>query len=270
MSIIEAIILGLLQGATEFLPISSSGHLLIVPDLFKMAEPSLTVIAVAHQGTLLAVLIYFWADIWSILRGVANGLRQRQPLGTTESRLGWYVLVGTIPAVLVGLPLSSKFDELFTPVAAAFSLIITSAFLIIGERYLSGRKALPQMSWGDAIFIGVAQTIALIPGNSRSGITISAGLVRGLDRATAARYSFLLGIPAIAGAGLLALLDLLQANDLRQQLPILITAFLTSAISGYLCIRFLLNWLKSHSLQVFIIYRVVFGLFYLLFVWLVR
>ncbi len=270
MSILEAIILGLVQGATEFLPISSSGHLLIVPDLFKLSEPSLTVIAVAHQGTLLAVLIYFWADIWSIFRGVITGLRQRQPMATTESRLGWYVLVGTIPAVIVGLPLSSKFDELFSPVAAAISLIITSAFLIIGERYLTGRKALPQMSWGDAIFIGIAQVIALIPGNSRSGITISAGLVRGLDRATAARYSFLLGIPAIAGAGLLAVLDLLQASDLRQQLPILITTFLTAAISGYLCIRFLLNWLKSHSLQVFIIYRIAFGLFYLLFVWLIR
>lgn len=267
MSILEALILGIVQGATEFLPVSSSGHLLIVPDLFNLTEPSLNVIATAHQGTLLAVLVYFATDLWAIAKGVLGGLRQRQLFGTTEARLGWYVVAGTVPAVIVGFPLSARFDEMFSPVAAAISLIVTSLFLVIGERYLTGKKSLSQMNWSDALFIGIAQVLALIPGNSRSGITISAGLVRDLDRATAARYSFLLGIPAIAGAGLLALFDLLAAPDLSQQLPVLLITFLTSVITGYLCIRFLLNWLKSHSLIPFIIYRVVLGTAYLLLAW---
>jgi undecaprenyl-diphosphatase len=264
MSILEAIILGIVQGATEFLPISSSGHLLIVPDLLNMPEPDLTVISIAHVGTLLAVLIYFRQDIWDILNGVWTGIRQRQLLGTTEARLGWYVLVGSIPAAAIGLPLSDTFDSFFTPVMAAVALYFTALFMVLGERVYRGRKSLEHMTWTDAIIIGLAQMVALIPGISRSGSTITAGLWRGLDRGTAARYSFLLGIPAIGGAGLLAVLDLLQATNLAQQIPTLLATFITSALTGYLCIHFLLSWLKSRSLYLFVGYCVIFATGYLL------
>lgn len=264
MSILEAIILGIVQGATEFLPISSSGHLLIVPDLLNLPEPDLTVISIAHLGTLLAVLIYFRQDLWGIVKGVWQGIRQRQLMGTTEARLGWYVLGGSLPAAAVGIPLSGLFDTLFTPVMAAVALYFTALFLLLGERWVSGRKSLAQMTWPDAIAIGLAQMLALVPGISRSGSTITAGLWRGLDRGTAARYSFLLGVPAIAGAGLLALLDLLDATNLAQQVPTLLATFVSAAATGYLCIHFLLSWLKSRSLYLFVGYCIVFATVYLL------
>lgn len=265
MSILEAIFLGVLQGATEFLPISSSGHLLLVPDLFNLAEPDLNLISIAHVGTLLAVLIYFRQDIWAIAAAMWQGLRERRLMGTTEARLGWFVLGGSIPAAVVGLPFADQFDTLVTPVMAAVALYFTALIMVLGERWLSGRKNLDQMGWADALWIGVAQMLALMPGISRSGATITAGLWRGLDRETAARYSFLLGIPAIAGAGLLAVVDLLQAGEWLVQLPGLLATFAAAAVTGYFCIHFLLSWLKSRSLYLFVGYCILFATAYLLY-----
>lgn len=265
MNLIEAIFLGILQGATEFLPISSSGHLVLVPTLFNMADPGLSLIAIVHEGTLLAVLLYFRQDLWQVVRGVWIGLRQGQPLATAEARLGWYIVVGSIPVAVAGLTLEDFFEDVFgTPVAAAFFLLVTAALLVAGERLLSERKQLDQIGWPDAIAIGFFQMLALFPGISRSGSTITAGLWRGLDRATAARFSFLLGVPAILGAGLLALLDILAADSLAAQLPLFLTAFLAAAVSGYACIYFLLNWLRQHSLYVFAAYCAGFGIVYLI------
>ena len=265
MTIWQAILLGILQGATEFLPISSSGHLVLVPELLQIPAPGLSLIAIVHEGTLVAILIYFRQDLWQILRGVLVGLQQRQPLGTTEARLGWYILVGSIPAAVAGLTLESFFDSVFgSPTAAASFLLVTAVLLVIGERLLSGAKKLADMTWADAIIIGLFQMLALFPGISRSGSTIVGGLLRGLDRSLAARYSFLLGVPAILGAGLLAILDLREANDLTQHLPVLVTSFVAAAVSGYACIYFLLSWLRQRSLYIFAIYCAVFGLTYLL------
>lgn len=264
MSILEAIFLGILQGATEFLPISSSGHLVLVPRMFNLTQPSLTVIAIAHVGTLLAVLIYFSRDLWNILRATLSGILQGAPLATTEARLGWFIVVGSIPAAVAGLTLEDFFDEVFgTPVAAAAFLLVTAVLLVTGERLLSGQKKLSQMGWVDAIIIGLFQMLALLPGISRSGSTITAGLARGLSRATAARYSFLLGVPAILGAGLLAVLDLLEAGNLAAQAPALLATFVAAAVSGYACIHFLLSWLRRRSLFPFAIYCVVLGSGYL-------
>ncbi len=263
MSLLEAIILGIIQGATEFLPVSSSGHLAIIPALTSLPTPGLTVSAIAHLGTLLAVLIYFWGDVLSIIAALWRGLLARTPLAQPESRLGWYILVGTIPAALVGLALEDWFEGIFAnPNYAAFFLLITAGLLILGEKTLSGAKDLGEMGWLDAIAIGFAQMLALFPGISRSGSAITAGLSRGLNRESAARYSFLLGMPAIAGAGLLSIFDLVDAPDLAQQMPTLCATFATAALVGYACIAFLLNWLKQRSLYPFAIYCVCLSAFY--------
>jgi undecaprenyl-diphosphatase len=265
VTIIEAIILGIIQGATEFLPISSSGHLLLVPSLFNLSEPNLDGIAIAHQGTLLAILVYFRVDLWEILKGVAHSLRNRQPMETVESRTGWYIAAGTVPAILVGFFLAGAIESLFAnPTTAAMMLIVTGLILILGERILTGNTAMEDMKWSDAIFIGLAQALALIPGISRSGITISAGLGRGLSRPAAARYSFLLGVPAIAGAGLLAFIDLIQSPTIAEDISLLAITFLASAVVGYLCILFLLNWVRTRSLYIFAAYCISFGLIFLI------
>lgn len=266
MSILEAIILGIIQGATEFLPISSSGHLVLLPTIFNITEPSLNMSAFIHWGTLLAVLIYFWRDVWGIITAVLQGLINRQPMGTTDARLGWFIVVGTIPAGVAGLLLEDFFEDVFgEPLIAAGFLLVTAVILVVGEKLFSGKKETAQMTWKDAIIIGLFQMFALFPGISRSGSTITGGLSRGLDRATAARYSFLLGIPAIFGAGLLALLDVLSADNLANDLPVYMAGFVTAAITGYMCIHFLLSWLKQHSLYLFAIYCALFGGGYLLF-----
>jgi undecaprenyl-diphosphatase len=265
MTLLQAILLGVLQGATEFLPVSSSGHLLLVPRLLKMTSPTLSTVAIVHEGTLLAILIYFRRDLWQILKGVWRGLRERRPLSNQDARLGWYIVVGSVPAAVAGLTLEASFERIFsTPIMAAVFLLGTALLLVIGERLMSGRKAIQEMGWVDAIYIGLFQMLALLPGISRSGSTITAGLWRGLDRAAAARYSFLLGVPAILGAGLLALLDLLSASIPGSQWVVLIASFSAAAISGYLCIHFLLSWLRQRNLYPFAIYCATFGGLYLL------
>jgi undecaprenyl-diphosphatase len=260
MSILEAILLGIVQGATEFLPISSSGHLVLVPAILGLPQPSLNIIAIAHLGTLIAVLIYFHRDLWSIIIAVLTGLIKRSPMQDTNSRLGWYIVIGSIPAATVGLLFAEFFDQVFgTPTLAAFFLLMTALLLIWGERMYTGEKILDQMTWMDAIAIGLFQMLALFPGISRSGSTITGGLWRGLDRETAARYSFLLGVPAILGAGLLSIFDLQQSGSLISEWQVLLAAFLSAAVVGYACIYFLLAWLRSHSLYIFAAYCAIVG-----------
>lgn len=265
MSIFEAIILGIVQGATEFLPVSSSGHMVLVPASFNMTQPDLNAVAIAHLGTLLAVLIYFYKDLCKITAGTLSGIRTGQLMGTTESRLGWYIVVGSIPAAAAGLTLEDYFEKIFSaPLYAASFLLCTAALLIFGERVRTGEKTLSKMTWLDAIVIGVFQMLALLPGISRSGSTIVGGLLRGLDRGIAARYSFLLGVPAIVGAGLLSVLDLVDSPDLGNKLPALLTTFFAAAVVGYACIHILLQWLKKRSLIPFAVYCSAFGIIYII------
>lgn len=269
MTLFEAIFLGIIQGATEFLPISSDGHLVLLPALLGLDAPDLNLISIAHQGTLLAILIYFWDDIRQITFAVFDGLRRRQPLGSLESRLGWYIAVATLPAVIIGLGFKDFFERaLSQPMVAAFCLLLTAAFLVVGERLMTGKMTLRQMGWADALWVGLLQPLALMPGISRSGVTIATAVWRGLDRPAAARFSFLLGIPAILGAGVLGLIDLLQAGNSAGQAPFYFVTFLTSALVGYACIHLLLNWVRQHTLYPFAIYCAVFGLLYLVLAWL--
>lgn len=265
LSFWAALLLGFVQGATEFLPISSSGHLLLIPTLLGLDEPDLTLVSIAHLGTLLAVLVYFRQDIWEIIRGVLMGLRARAPLAEASSRLGWFILLGTIPAGVVGLLFEDFFDRVFgLPLIAAFFLLVTAGLLVVGERVMSGQKRITAISWLDALIIGVFQMMALFPGISRSGSTITGGLIRGLDRETAARFSFLLGIPAILAAGMLASLDLIQVQVTPDILLLYAVTFVTAAITGYACIYFLLAWLKKRTLYIFAVYCAIFGLLFIL------
>ncbi|MDJ0752486.1 MAG: undecaprenyl-diphosphatase UppP [Ardenticatenaceae bacterium] len=264
MTIFEALILGILQGATEFLPVSSSGHLVLIPAVFNLQPAGLTAVAIAHQGTLLAVLLYFYKDLWQIVTGVLRGLADRRPVDNPNAKLGWLIVFGSIPAAFLGLLFEDFFEELFgEPAWAAGFLLVTAALLVIGERMRSGHKPQEEMTWLDTFIIGLFQGLALFPGISRSGSTIVGGLLRGFDRSTAARYSFLLGIPAILGAGLLSILDLLTAPDLATQITPLIVVFVAAAVSGYACIHWLLQWVKVRGLIPFAVYCALFGVFYL-------
>lgn len=265
MSFLEAIILGIIQGATEFLPISSDGHLVLIPAVFNMTPPDLVMIGLVHAGTLLAIISYFLRDLWTIGRAWLAGIVRRDPLSDDNARLGWLMLLGSVPAGIIGLGLKDFFERQFeSPVVAAVGLLVTAAFLVAGERLLRGTKKVSQLTAVDTLIIGTLQVLALLPGVSRSGTTIAGGLWRGLDRPSAARFSFLVGLPAIAGAGLLAIIDIFSANG---SLPAghYLAAFVAAAVTGYLCIAFLLNWLRRHSLYPFAVYCAVVGTLFLLF-----
>ena len=265
MNIFEAFILGIIQGATEFLPVSSSGHSVLIPAVFGLSQPTLGMSIIAHLGTWLAVVIYFARDLWHIATTAVTSLKEGQFMAYPESRLVWHIIISCIPAALVGFLFKDWFTALFTNARrAAFFLIGTAAILIIGERLLSGQKQLAEVTEQDALIIGLFQVVALFPGLSRSGSTIMAGLIRGLNRELAARYSFLISVPIILGAGLVELPGLLRTGFVAQ-LPVLLTTFFTSAIVGYLCIHFLMSWLRRRSLYPFAIYCAIFGLLFLLF-----
>lgn len=250
---LAAIIWGLVQGLTEFLPISSSGHLVIVPAFLAEAgidiePPSLSVSAVLHLGTLLAVLVYFRDDVMKALRFRSD------PEGRKILLL---VVIGTIPA-LIGLPLESALDTFQETVSnVGWTLMVTGVALIIGQRLANGMRTLVDGRIPDAIVVGIAQAFALIPGISRSGITISAGNGRGFQPVEAARFAFLLGIPAIAGAGLIQVPELMEEGQFGADL---IVGLAVAAVSGYVAIAWLLAALRKTGLLPFAIYCLAVGL----------
>ena len=265
MSLFQALVMGIVQGATEYIPVSSSAHLVLVPWLLGWPDAPFTFEVLVQWGTLVGVFIYFWRDLWDIARAVVVGLAQRQPLATASARLGWYILLGTIPAVIFGLLLKSIFEAAFAaPVAVMVILFGTATILLAAERFGRRERTLADFGWLDALIVGLWQVLALFPGISRSGSTIGGAMLRGFDRPAAARFSFLLSIPALLGAGILAIADLLGTGALRTELPALAVGFVAAAISGYLCIRWLLGYLQSHSLRVFAIYCILFALFCLI------
>lgn len=264
MDIVQAIILGIVQGATEFIPISSSGHLILIPWWFNWPVPSLELNVIIQLGTLLAVLIYFWRDWLRVLGGGLNLLRTRR-LDDPDSRLFVFLVIGSIPAGVAGLLLKDFFDQVFQNAPmAAFFLLVTAGLLILSEHSGKPARTMAEMTWQDAILIGVGQMAALFPGVSRSGSTIAAGLLRGIKREDAARFSFLLGTPAFLGAGLLSVLDLIAEGNFSSQLPLLVGGFVSAAVVGYLTIAFLLAYLRQRRLYIFAVYCAAFGLISLL------
>ncbi|MCW8796680.1 MAG: undecaprenyl-diphosphatase UppP [Chlorobium sp.] len=268
MTLFEAIILGIVQGLTEFLPISSTAHLRIVPALAGWQDPGAAFSAIVQIGTLAAVLIYFYKDIHSITRGVFDGLRSGRPFETQESRMGWMIAAGTMPIVILGLLFKTEIEtSLRSLYWISVALIVLALMLTLAEWLMKRRadkglkaKTMNDIGWKEALLIGLAQSIALIPGSSRSGVTITGGLFLNLSRETAARFSFLLSLPAVFAAGIYQLYetwDQLMASG--SDLLNLAVATLFAGIVGYASIAFLINYLKQHSTALFILYRIALG-----------
>lgn len=268
MNLFEAVILGIVQGLTEFLPISSTAHLRIVPALAGWKDPGAAFTAIVQIGTLAAVLIYFFRDITSIVREVVRGILKGRPLGTPEAKMGWMIAAGTIPIVVFGLLFKTEIETSLRSLYWISSALIGLALLLtVAEGRVKtrlklglGMKSMEEIGWKEALLIGLAQSVALIPGSSRSGVTITGGLFLNLSRETAARFSFLLSLPSVFAAGIFQLYEtrevLLSSPD---NLTAILVATLVSAVVGYLSIAFLLNYLKHHTTKVFILYRLVLG-----------
>jgi undecaprenyl-diphosphatase len=262
--VLQSIVLGLVQGLTEFLPISSSGHLVVVPAMAGWDDPSLTFDLVLHVGTLLAVVAVYRDDLWALARGVA-GLG---PDPTGARRLATLLVVGSIPAGAAGLALGAFFEDRFEePIWASAQLAVTGVILLAAE-HLAGRalRRPRDVDAPRAAAIGVAQAVSILPGISRSGTTIAAGIALGVDRPTAARFSFLLSIPAIAGAALTKVPDVTDGTfDLTAAVA---AGFAVSAITGYLAIQVFLRYLRTHSMRPFAYYLFAFAPVSAVVVWL--
>ncbi|HEY8425964.1 MAG TPA: undecaprenyl-diphosphate phosphatase [Limnochordales bacterium] len=265
MDVGAAVVLGLVQGLTEFLPVSSSGHLVLVQHLLGITTPQLLFDVVVHLGTLLAVLVALRTEVLAVLRGVVAWPRLLAggPLAASDARdgqLAAWVLVGTIPAGIVGLTLDDAIEGLFGSVrTVGLALMATAALLAVADRARGRSAGLTEVGWGRALVIGLAQAVAIIPGISRSGSTIAAGLLTGVQRDAAARFSFLLAAPTIAGAGLLAALKGASGELASPGTAVLLTGFAAAALSGYVAIRLLLATLQRGALRYFAIYVAVVG-----------
>lgn len=263
MTVLEAIVLGLVQGLTEFIPISSTAHLRIVPALLGWEDPGAAASAVIQIGTLLAVLIYFRGDIVRMTAAFFRGLVHRTPFADPDARLAWYIIAGSVPIVVLGL----AFQDFIETGARSLwlisgSLIVLALLLGVAEVVAARKERLrgeDEITFADAMAIGLGQSLALVPGVSRSGSTIMTGLFRGLSHAAAARFSFLLSIPAIFGSGMY---ELVAERDHLAGLgwgPILV-AILVAFISGWASIWFLIRYLRTHTTGVFIWYRIALGI----------
>ncbi|MGH3327145.1 MAG: undecaprenyl-diphosphate phosphatase [Streptomycetales bacterium] len=258
MNAFQAVVLGVVQGLTEFLPISSSGHLRIVPALFGWPDPGAAFTAVIQLGTMTAVLIYFRHDIVRIVGTWTRSLWRPELRGELDARLGWYIGLGTIPIGVFGIVFQHQIETVARDLRIiGATLIVLGLILLLADRTGRRRRMLSNLSLRDGLLIGAAQALALIPGVSRSGSTITAGLLLGFTREAAARYSFLLSIPAVVLSGLFQLGDIGKDG----QVAVVPTAIATllSFLSGYASIAWLLRFLTSHSTAVFVVYRVLLG-----------
>lgn len=251
LSKLEAFILGIIQGLTEFLPISSTGHLYLGRHLFNLNEAGLLLDTMLHIGTLIAVFIFYKREFIKIIKN---------PFG----KLTWLLVIGTIPAVIVGFLFKDYFDDISkTGVTIGWEFLLTGCFLWFAETIKQGRKRMDDITFGDAFFIGIFQAASIFPAISRSGLTIGAALIRKIDRESAAYFSFLLSTPAIVGAIILQLFELLEGNGEEIPTSSLLIGIAASAIFGYIAVKWMIRYLKNHSLKVFAVYVWILGAFIL-------
>jgi undecaprenyl-diphosphatase len=269
VTLYQAVVLGIVQGLTEFVPISSSAHLIIVPWLVHWNDPGLIFDVALHLGTLTALVWFFWEDWVRLISAGVRSIIEWKIGDDTDRRLAWFLVIGTIPGVIAGLLAENAIERMFhqpnTPhtlgamVAMAAIIALLGLGLFIAERTARHVRRLEQISLRDTLLIGISQAAAIFPGVSRSGATITSGLAIGLRRETAARFSFLLAAPIILGAGVKSLLDvpgeLATGMMTSSDLLMLAVGFLAAAVSGYLSIKFLLRFLQTHSTDVFVYYR---------------
>jgi undecaprenyl-diphosphatase len=267
MTYLQALILGIVQGLTEFLPISSSAHLVIVPYLFRWQLPSEQVFpfdVLVQWGTLVGVIVYFWKDLVQLFLGVLEALRNRD-WKHEQFRLAVNITVASIPAGLIGLALKGAVERAFhQPGLTGVFLLVTAGLMLVAEKFGKHIKQLPSISWLDALFIGIGQALAVFPGISRSGSTISAAMIRDFKRDDAARFSFLMSIPIMQLAGLYSALDIGVIANWHAFLPVLLVGFVAAAVMGYISISFLLRFLRSRTLYPFIWYCLGLGLIIIL------
>lgn len=263
MTIIHAILLGIIQGLTEFIPVSSTAHLLLGQRFLGLPanEAMFSFLVIVQLGTLVSLFAFYWKDLLSIVRGTLNFQRS-----TPERDLGIYIILATIPALVAGYLLKDAVEALFTQpmLQASIRLFAAAGLLTLAEWLTKKNRTLDSMSWLDALFIGIMQIIAVFPGASRSGTTISGGMFRGFDRPSAARFAFLMSVPVMLAAGGYEMLDVLQMPNFGEFLPLLAVGFITAAIVGWFAIRWLIQYLSKRSLYVFAAYCAVLGVIVLL------
>ncbi|MGQ9920025.1 MAG: undecaprenyl-diphosphatase UppP [Desulfobacca sp.] len=257
MDILHAIFLGLIQGLAEFLPISSSAHLALLEHYFRVQEAGLAFDVLLHVGTLVALISYFWQDWWDMGRALLRPER----FNRLERRLFWYLVVGSVPGALAGFLLEKQAETIFrTPTHIAVLLAVMGVILYLADRLARHQRRLPGITMGDAILIGCAQALAIMPGVSRSGSTITMGLFLGFTRETAARFSFLLSTPIIFGAGLYHALKLVRNPEPASFNFAYFLGFLAAIVSSYLTIKYLLQFLQRHTFLIFVLYRLAVAL----------
>lgn len=261
MDLWQGTVLGIVQGLTEFLPISSTAHLRVVPALLGWPDPGAAFSAVVQLGTLLAVLVYFASDLGRLSRAWIRAVLAGRPAQDEQARLAWLILLGTVPVGVVGLLAEQAIETWLRSLwVVSAALIALALVLALAERLGSRKTGLAGTGWRQGLSVGLAQTLALIPGVSRSGVTITAGLFAGLKRADAARFSFLLSVPAVAASGLYEGYKLLRSSGLEGiDWPSLLLATAMAAASGYLAVAGLIRYLQKRSTMVFVAYRILLG-----------
>lgn len=260
--------MGVIQGITEFIPISSSGHLVIIPHLlgWKFSGPEAFIFNVLVQwGTLFAVFIYFRRDLQDISIAFIKALISGRPFGSRDACMGWYIIVATLPAVIAGLLFKETVQVVFSSVkGTGFFLLITAVLLYFAEYQGKRNRNSKTFATDDAVWIGCFQVLALLPGVSRSGATVAGGMIKNLDRSTAARFSFLISIPVMIGAGVSALTDLIELQATNDFFMLLLVGFICALISGYIAIRWFISYLNQHTLYLFATYCFLLGAFIVL------
>ncbi|HBG73888.1 MAG: undecaprenyl-diphosphatase UppP [Chloroflexi bacterium GWB2_49_20] len=271
MNPIQALILGVIQGLTEFLPVSSTAHLLIGQKLMGIPanDAIFSFLVIVQLGTILSLIVYFSSELWKIVLAVISNFNRLKDFRSLpfDARLGWYILLATIPALIAGFLFKDMVEMLFANQLLEASIrLLAAAFLMVLAEYLGKQsRKLDSITWLDGLFIGVMQIIAVFPGASRSGTTISAGLIRNFDRPSAARFAFLMSVPVMAAAGAYESISLIRIPGLSQILPALIIGFMAAAVVGWFAVRWFMGYLSKHSLHTFAVYCLLVGLVCLVF-----
>ncbi|MEN9563330.1 MAG: undecaprenyl-diphosphatase [Chloroflexota bacterium] len=264
MTILHAIILGIVQGLTEFIPVSSTAHLLITSYLLGLPADDRTFAftVIVQLGTVAALLLFFWRDYWDIAKAFFLGIMNRKPFEDFHARLGWLVIVATIPAGVVGLVFKQFVKDMSdAPLLwAGIRLLCTAALLAAVEYFDKKSRTLESAAWVDALTVGLFQALAIFPGASRSGSTMAGAMFRGFDRPSAARFAFLMSAPILVAAGLYETIQVILLPKTREFIPILVSGFFTSAVVGWFAIRWLMAYLRKHSLYVFSMYCLIAGI----------
>lgn len=263
MTLLHALLLGIIQGLTEFIPVSSTAHLLIGQFVLGIPEGEkiFSFNVIIQLGTVFALLVFFWKDYWHILRSFFLGIWHKKPFKTHDTLLGWLLIVATIPALIVGFLMKDVIETMFADplLQAGIRLLMSAALLGLVERFGRRTRDLESVTWWDALAVGFFQVLALFPGASRSGTTIAGGIVRGLNRPSAARFAFLMSAPILLAAGAYESIQVIEMTGTRSFLPYLFTGFAAAAVVGWLSIKWLLGYLGKHSLYVFAAYCAALG-----------